>query len=315
MAHVISASKRTDIPAFYLPWLITRLRAGYVEVRNPIYRTSPPHRVSLRPEDVTAIVFWSKNFGVFRRLHSQIDDHLGRERLFFQFTINPPNVLLEPDVPTTTQALDQAAFLAATYGAARVSWRYDPIVHWTMHGVPCSNYDPAFFRELCRQMAQIGIARCFTSFADHYARFRRRVHAHIPGMELIEPPTDTQRRIGAELAAIAAEQGLTLYSCAEATLEGVQGIVKGACIDGALMSRVLGRRITHARASDRRLPGRAACGCTRAIDIGDYEAQECGYACLYCYANPNHRRFSPPQRAATPGSHQSHAGTGSYPLS
>jgi hypothetical protein len=291
MKPVISASKRTDIPAFYLPWFIARLRAGFVEARNPIYRSGPPRRISLAPDDIAAVVFWSRNYGVFRRFHKQVDDLIGAEHLFFQFTINPPNALLEPDVPATTQALDQIEFLAATYGAERISWRYDPIVYWTINGMPGSNYDLSFFATMCQHMHEIGVHRCFTSFADHYAKFRQRVHRYLPGMVLIDPPDGEKQRMGMELATIAQAHGIVLYSCAEAVLEGVSGITKGACIDGAFMSRVLGRPVTQAKASDQRMPGREACGCTAAIDIGDYTAQECGYACLYCYANPNHRRF------------------------
>jgi hypothetical protein len=289
--RVISASKRTDIPAFYLPWFLASLRAGYVDVRNPVYRAQPASRVSLAADDVAAVVFWSKNYGVFRRFHEPVDDHFGRERLFFQFTINAPSALLEPDVPTTAQALEQVAFLATTYGAERISWRYDPIVQWTMHGTLCSNYDPVFFAEMCRQMAEFGVSRCFSSFADHYAKFRRRVSRHVPGMALVDPPAGEKQRMGTELAAIAGAHGIALSSCAEPALEDVAGIAKGACIDGALLSRVLGHPITRARSTEQRSPGREACGCTHAVDIGDYEAQECGYACLYCYANPNHRRF------------------------
>ena len=32
---ILSASRRTDIPAFYGDWLMNRLRAGFLLVRNP----------------------------------------------------------------------------------------------------------------------------------------------------------------------------------------------------------------------------------------------------------------------------------------
>ena len=32
---IISASRRTDIPAFYAPWFFNRLQEGYLLVPNP----------------------------------------------------------------------------------------------------------------------------------------------------------------------------------------------------------------------------------------------------------------------------------------
>ena len=57
---IVSASRRTDIPALYLPWLSRRLQEGFCLVRNP----HNPHRVSrvdLRPQAVDGMVLWTKN--------------------------------------------------------------------------------------------------------------------------------------------------------------------------------------------------------------------------------------------------------------
>jgi hypothetical protein len=57
---IISASRRTDIPAFYADWLVYRLNAGYCLVKNP-FNPAQIKRVSLKPEDVDGIVLWTKN--------------------------------------------------------------------------------------------------------------------------------------------------------------------------------------------------------------------------------------------------------------
>lgn len=57
---IISASRRTDIPAFYADWIVQRVREGYCEVPNPV-RPSQVSRISLRVADVDAIVFWTRN--------------------------------------------------------------------------------------------------------------------------------------------------------------------------------------------------------------------------------------------------------------
>jgi len=288
---VISASKRTDIPAFYMRWLLDRLNDGFVDVPNPLYRNRVT-RVSLRPEDVAWIVFWSKNYHVFERYAGEFASY----ELFFQFTINPPNAFLEPDVPSSSQALAQIAFLALRYGGSRVAWRYDPIVCWRQSGALHSNYDPLWFDMMCRELSSLGVARCHTSFADHYAKFRQRVRRAFPAVDLVDPPDTLKLSWAAELGAIARSHRMRLYSCAEPALDGV--LPRGSCIDGRLLNALGGSRVSCARTGDSQSAGREACACTRAIDIGDYQVHECGYSCLYCYANPNHKRFDVPTHAS-----------------
>ena len=57
---ILSVSRRTDIPAFYSEWFFNRIKAGFVDVRNPmnIHRVS---RVKITPDVVDCIVFWTKN--------------------------------------------------------------------------------------------------------------------------------------------------------------------------------------------------------------------------------------------------------------
>ena len=57
---ILSASRRTDIPAFYGDWLMNRLRAGFLLVRNP-RNLRQVSRIDLSPENVDCIVFWTKN--------------------------------------------------------------------------------------------------------------------------------------------------------------------------------------------------------------------------------------------------------------
>ncbi|MEW6276126.1 MAG: DUF1848 family protein [Bacillota bacterium] len=59
--RIVSVSRRTDIPAFYGEWFMQRVRQGWAVSCNPFSRRAV--RVSLRPENVGAFVFWSKNFG------------------------------------------------------------------------------------------------------------------------------------------------------------------------------------------------------------------------------------------------------------
>ena len=83
---IISASRRTDIPAFYSGWLVNRLRAGYVLTRNPMNH-SQVSRIILSPEVVDCIVFWTKDpLNMLDKL--DIIDDMGY-RYYFQFTLTP----------------------------------------------------------------------------------------------------------------------------------------------------------------------------------------------------------------------------------
>ena len=49
---IVSASRRTDLPAYYPDWLMGRIAAGYCLVRNP-YNAKSLRRVSLEPRTST----------------------------------------------------------------------------------------------------------------------------------------------------------------------------------------------------------------------------------------------------------------------
>lgn len=289
--RVISASKRTDIPAFYLGWFLRRMEDGWVDVPNPMFRYAgdPLKRlshVSLRPEDVQAIVWWSKNYAVYERFTDRLAVYPNQ---YFQFTINPRCdglAWIEPDVPPLDEALRQVRFLAGLPGGpSGIAWRYDPLLFWREDGIDRSSWDPDFFALMCRELTAVGVTTCFTSIADRYGKFEQRMRRHFSGCELRDPSTEEIDTIAVDMSDVARAHRLRLYSCTEAALAANDGFEKGACIDGRLLGG------SKAAATDTKMRGREECGCTLHTDIGDYVTQECGYSCVYCYANPNHRRF------------------------
>jgi hypothetical protein len=294
--HVISASKRTDIPAFYLPWFVDKVQAGYVDVVNSRYRHIT-HRVSLDAADVLGIVWWSKNYHVylrdrFYRVFAQY------ERQFFHFTVNsrrPDLEWLEPDVPSENTALEQFKRLAERRGPESIAWRNDPLVFWSEGGTLHSSWDLEFFERMCKSLSNIGIRSVFVSIADPYLKFRRRIASYYPKLSLRDPSGEELSDIAMAMAGMCSQYGMRLQSCAEPLLQGLSAFEQGACIDSQFFGS------SKSPASDRSMKGRESCGCTIHRDIGDYVSQECGYSCIYCYANPNHRRFhAPPNRARDP---------------
>jgi hypothetical protein len=122
MPQVISVSRRTDIPAFYSDWFLNRLKASYVFVQHPF--TGKLFGVSLKPEAVSAIVFWSKNYSPLLNKLELIDQTTGN--LFFHFTITA-NRELEANTPDYKEAIGDYLFIAKRYSPERIIWRYDPI--------------------------------------------------------------------------------------------------------------------------------------------------------------------------------------------
>ncbi|HEX9135555.1 MAG TPA: DUF1848 family protein, partial [Nitrospirota bacterium] len=122
MPHVISASRRTDIPAFYADWFVNRLKAGSVRVQQPY--TKKPICVSLKPEDVDAIVFWSKNYAPLLNKLEAIEETT--KNLFFHFTITA-NRELEFNTPDYKNAIKDYIFINRRYSPEHIIWRYDPI--------------------------------------------------------------------------------------------------------------------------------------------------------------------------------------------
>jgi len=276
--RIISASRRTDIPAFYGTWLLNRLRAGWALTYNPFNRR--PMAVSLRPQDVAGIVLWSKNFGPFLTHAEEI-----RERgfnCFFLFTITGLPRLLEPHTPPVKEAVAAFRTLARRFSPHHLVWRYDPILLSPLT-------DPAYhlrtFGHLCRQLGGYTF-RCYVSFLDFYPKVRRRLErlSRTAGLELLaEPLPETKLELLRELAKAAAKHNIEVRVCSE-DLPPSTGLKKARCIDPELLAPLFG--LDPALYPPK--PTRPGCGCHESVDIGVYET--CPHLCEYCYANTSPQR-------------------------
>lgn len=100
---IISASRRTDVPAFYGEWFINRIREGYFYRVNP-FNPKQVKKISLLLEDVDVIVFWTKNpKNMMRNL--EILDQL-RFKYYFQYTLNDYPKIFEPNLPSLEERID-----------------------------------------------------------------------------------------------------------------------------------------------------------------------------------------------------------------
>jgi hypothetical protein len=263
---IISASRRTDIPAFFADWFFTGLQQGSVQVANP-YNPRQVRIVDLSVPAVDGIVFWSKNpQPMLTRL-----DRLRDYTYYFQITLNAYGEEVEPGVPAAGEAVEAFRRLAGLVGADRVVWRYDPIV---LSDRFTPSYHLEHFAELAEQLSGLA-SQCTISFVDAY-----RCNARPMARAGLRPPDDAaMRTIAAGLAAIAREHRLPLQTCAEAADFSDLGITQASCVDAGRLARLSGRPLQTARDKNQR----PACGCSASVDIGRY--QTCGFGCVYCYAN------------------------------
>jgi len=268
MKTIISASRRTDMPRWYLDRLVASVRSGSAEVPNPY--SGKTHTVSLAPENVHTLVLWSKDFS---RFLEQIGEFRGYNR-YFLFTINDMPVF-EPALPPLRTRMDQAVELARRFGPERIGWRFDPVVF--THDGPVMT--PDTFRRIAAPLADAGISRAIFSFLDLYGKVEERNRRF--GLGITDPSDEVKRAYAAELLSAAHEMDMTLESCCEPLCDGL-GIKRSACIDGALLERLAGEPASRAKDGGQR----EACGCTISRDIGSYAEMPCPHGCLYCYANP-----------------------------
>ena len=120
---IISASRRTDIPAFYSEWFLNRIKERYVLVPNP-YNPNMISRVNLDPAVIDCVVFWTKNpVPMIDKL-----DRLQDYKYYFQFTLNPYGTELESKLPPLQKRIDTFKRLSDKIGREKVVWRYDPIL-------------------------------------------------------------------------------------------------------------------------------------------------------------------------------------------
>jgi DNA repair photolyase len=267
---IVSASFRTDIPAFYGEWFMNRLRAGFCEVLNPYGGGN--YRVVLSPDATDGFVFWTKNLGPFLEHLPEI-----QERGFpftVQYTINNFPRALEYSVLEAERSIAHVHRLAHEFGGRVAVWRYDPILASSLTPLAWHRRN---FEELARQLAG-ATDEVVVSFVHLYRKTRRNLAsaARASSLEWEDPSAPEKRKLTADLAGIARGFGMRLSVCSQSAL--LAGSAKPArCIDAARLSDVARRPIPA------RLKGnRPDCECHESRDIGAYDT--CPHGCIYCYA-------------------------------
>jgi hypothetical protein len=274
--RVITASRRTDVPAFYSEWLIRRLRAGFCHVRNPY--NGAVSRVALTPADVAALALFTRDPGpLLAELPALLADGYV---IYAHVSLNGYPPAFEPHAPAVARVLASVARLSGTLGPQQVVWRYDPVL---LSDATPAGYHLTRFEELAAGLEGL-TESCYLSFATFYRKTERRLGAveRREGFAVRRPAEDEQRALARALLEIAAARGITLHACAGAHLLD-EGLERGSCADSALVTRLR----PDLRLAQKAAPTRGGCGCCEATDVGAFDT--CVYGCEYCYATQNQR--------------------------
>lgn len=273
---LISASYKTDIPAFYGPWLMQRLHAGYCKMVNPYGRQI--YTVDLTPAAVDGFVFWTKNIGPFLKYLPEIQRR--GYPFLIQHTITGYPRELEDRVLDAAHTVASLRSAADTYGPEVPIWRYDPIL---LTSLTPADWHRRNFAALARSL-QGATDEVVVSFAQVYKKARRNLDlaTRVSGFswsehEATEP--EAARALIADLAGIAAEYGMQLTICSQKALHTPGVTQEARCVDAARLERVSGKPLLNRI----KLKGnRQECGCFASRDIGEYDT--CPHGCVYCYA-------------------------------
>lgn len=275
---ILSASRRTDVPAFYSEWLLNRLKEGFVLVRNP-YRPHQISRIPLNPEALDAIVFWTKN------AEPLIDKLEAIEAMgypyYFQYTITPYGEDVEKYVPDILTSCRVFRKLSERLGSLRTIWRYDPIILNDRYTV---KWHSQAFSRIC-ELLRGYTDTCIISFADRYAKTDRNAKNLAIGNDV----NQLAEAVAWNFSKIASEYGIAVKTCCEAADFSRFGIGHASCIDKDRLEKICGCALEVKADKNQR----KSCGCVESIDVGAYDT--CLHGCLYCYATSS---FSKAQKNA-----------------
>lgn len=272
---IISASRRTDIPAFYTPWFMSRVRSGWCSVPNPV-NPLQVSTVSLRPEDVEVIVFWTRNA---RPLLPHLEELEERGyRFYFLVTLMDNPRQIDTGCPPVEVASRRFQALANRVGPEKVIWRYDPIV-------PSSLTDPGFHKRVFADLAgrlEGYTRRCIISMMHPYRKVRKRFTEK--GIEVTPWAEKSLGELLGFLTGEAHKRGMEIFSCASPANLERYGVLPGKCVDDAYIRELFGIEVTRRKDASQR----EACRCVASRDIGMYDT--CRFGCLYCYATHSFAR-------------------------
>ena len=301
---IVSASRSTDIPAFYADWFFRRMEIGYSAWTNPFNGV----KSFVSYNNTRFIVFWSKNP---RPLIPHLD-YLKERRIgtYIQYSLNDYELNgLERGVPKLEYRIDTFKMLIDRLGLGSVIWRFDPMILT----------DEIHTDDLLERIDNIGnqligyTEKLVFSYADIVAYRRVKANLDRSNIHYHEWTLSEMDRFAQELSKLNEKWNFTLATCGEKVDLEPYHVVHNKCIDDDLIVRLaydddnlmkfLGVQIVESslfgvpegalplpngqyaiKTKNNRDTGqRPFCGCIASKDIGEYNT--CAHQCEYCYAN------------------------------
>ena len=295
---IVSASRSTDIPAFYSDWFLNRLKIGYSAWTNPFNGV----RSYISYHNTRLIVFWSKNPKHLLDEGGLLDYLIDKGiNCYIQFTLNDyVEEKLECGVPEVEERIGTFKALVDKLGFGKVIWRFDPLILTDKIGVD----------DLLKKVDTIGnrlkgyTEKLVFSYADISAY--RKVKANLEQSRInyreFQEPDMIQFAVG--LQELNRNWGYTLATCGEKVDLKKYGILHNKCVDDDLMIKYfsdddilmkhLGVEIENPglfngepkiikKKNNKDKGQRQFCGCIMSKDVGEYNT--CAHLSEYCYAN------------------------------
>ena len=266
---ILFASGRTDIPAFYSNWFINRVKAGFVDVRNP-FNQNLVSRINF--SDVDLIMFCSKNpLPMIDKLK------MLKVPVLFHVTITPYSKDVEPNIPDKRLIIEGVKKLSLVLGIDNVVLRYDPIFLSDKYNV---DYHIRAFDKLCKNLNGY-VNKIIVSFMDEYKNVRSNKNI----LKYRAFTREDYKKIGEAFSKSAMDNGMSVQTCFEDEDLTEYGFVKGECLSHELAYILTGKMFKSSNVRKEK-----KCECVQMVDIGDYNS--CMHMCKYCYANYDEKAVS-----------------------
>ncbi len=274
--QIISASRRTDIPAFYGTWFQEKIEQGFCEIANP-FNPQQISKISLQPKDVLAFIFWTRNPAPFFKILDFLDKQ--DFKYGFLFTLNNYPKFLELNNPNLDKALKSFENISLRIGSDKIIWRYDPII---ISDKTNFSWHLQNFEFLAKRISGLS-NKIIMSFLDMYRKTKNNLKKL--GLKINENIRDVEetKNFLSDLFQIAKKNKLEIQACCEVSqILKNSGIKSGGCISKEFVENITKEKMEIKRHSKQRKFFR----CVQSKDIGSYET--CRHGCLYCYATTKH---------------------------
>ena len=280
---IISASRRSDIPAFYSKWFSERLLENYVSVTNPYYK----NKLEYSLENLKFVVFWTKNpKPMFDYLHLLDTRKIG---YYFQYSLNNYDLEnYEPSVMNLDKRIETFKSLSNKIGSDKIVWRYDPLIVSEYKTIDNLIADIKYISNKLTNSTN----RLVFSYLNIYSHLKQQAK----DLKIIQWTIEMQNEFAEKLANL--NLPYEIMTCSEKIDLSKYGITKSKCIDPELILKIkpdikLANEMGYIKnkflnkfekiKSTTDKGQRLLCECTKSTDIGEYNT--CLHFCKYCYAN------------------------------